>query len=218
MTAILSVVFTQIMHQDIRRYAPRLLGGLAVWQFILRSSLMGCQTFFLGRPYIRAHPLPIAIYPLRNAMVETFHLMVALVVVVFMAAILVRPPFSPIALLSLVPTVVLLFLLAWSLAVMTGFANVHFQDTQHILEIGFQLVFYATPIIYPPEVLIRNNLGWLLEINPVVAFLQLIQAPVMSGTFPPLAAYGKAALMVAIAMSLASLTLNRLQRKLIFHL
>ena len=47
----------------------------------------------------------------------------------------------------------MLFLLAWSLAVLAGFANVYFQDTQHLCEVGFQILFYLTPIMYPEELL-----------------------------------------------------------------
>jgi ABC-2 type transport system permease protein len=45
---------------------------------------------------------------------------------------------------------VLLFLLGWSLAVLSGFANVYFRDTQHLCEVGFQILFYATPIVWMP--------------------------------------------------------------------
>ena len=58
---------------------------------------------------------------------------------------------NPLALLSLVPTFALLFVIGWSLAVCTGVGNVMFQDAQHIIEVVMQIVFYLTPIIYPPR-------------------------------------------------------------------
>ena len=45
------------------------------------------------------------------------------------------------ALLSLVPTFALLFVIGWSLAVCTGLANVMFQDSQHLVEVGMQIMF-----------------------------------------------------------------------------
>ncbi len=53
------------------------------------------------------------------------------------------------ALLSLVPTLVLLFVIGWSLAVCMGVANVMFQDSQHLIEVVMQILFYVTPIMYP---------------------------------------------------------------------
>jgi lipopolysaccharide transport system permease protein len=218
MTAILSLVFSKLMHQDIRYYAPRLLGGLACWQFLLKGTLQGCQCFFRSQAYIRAHPMPAAIYPLRTALGETFHFLVSLAVVLGMARVLQIGPFNPLALLTLLPTLVLLFVLAWSLAVLAGFANVYFQDTQHLLEICFQLWFYATPIIYPPSVLLNNGLGWWLQVNPIVPFLDLIREPILEGRLPAPATFGLATLIVATMVTLAGIMLSRLQRKLIFHL
>ena len=51
----------------------------------------------------------------------------------------------------------LLFVFAWSLAVCTGTLNVLFHDTQHLLEIILQILFYMTPIMYKPEILINGH-------------------------------------------------------------
>ena len=53
--------------------------------------------------------------------------------------------------------------------------NVLFQDTQHLAEIGFQLLFYATPIMYRTEQLGDNTLARLVSRNPMVAWLNLIR-------------------------------------------
>lgn len=218
MTAILTLVFSQLMHQPIRTYAPRLLGCLACWQFLVKVSLLGCQCFFRSQAYIRAHPMPAAIYPLRTALGEMFHFLISLSVVLVMARVLHVGPVNPLAILTLIPTLLMLFVLAWSLAVLAGFANVYFQDTQHLLEIGFQLWFYATPIIYPPAVLVNNGLGWWLQVNPVVPFLDLIREPILEGQVPSLYTFGVATLIIVAMASLASAMLARFQRKLIFHL
>ena len=65
------------------------------------------------------------------------------------------------ALLSLVPTLLLLFVFGWSLAVCMGVANVMFQDTQHLIEVCMQILFYVTPIIYPADMLLGSGqLTW----------------------------------------------------------
>ena len=49
------------------------------------------------------------------------------------------------------PTFVLLFVVGWSLAICMGVANVMFQDSQHLIEVVMQIMFYLTPIMYTPE-------------------------------------------------------------------
>jgi ABC-type polysaccharide/polyol phosphate export permease len=102
--------------------------------------------------------------------------------------------------------------------VLAGFANVRFQDTQHLTEVGFQLLFYATPIIYTSTTLEKHGMRWLLTCNPLVAFLELIREPVLHGQVPPPATFAMAVGFVTLLAASAVLVLVRLQRKLIFYL
>jgi ABC-type polysaccharide/polyol phosphate export permease len=225
MTAILCVVFARIFKPEggIRQYAPLLLAGLACWDFIRNVTLQGCQCFYQGESYIRQYPAPMAIYPLRTALGATFHFLIALLVVLLLSWY--SNGFGHLsALFSLIPAILLLFLFGWSLAVLGGLANVYFQDTQHLCEVGFQILFYATPIIYPARTLRANHLGWVADYNPLVAFLNLIREPLVGpdgngvAQVPSLATFGVAGLAVVVALTTASVALNRLQGRLIFQL
>jgi ABC-type polysaccharide/polyol phosphate export permease len=122
------------------------------------------------------------------------------------------------ALATLVPTIILLFIFAWSAAVLAGVANVYFQDTQHLTEVAFQMLFYATPIIYHADQLQKNNLGWLVNANPLVSLLDLIRQPILDGQIPSLTTYGMAITTVVVTLLAAAWTLSRLQKRLIFYL
>ena len=148
MTVVLCVVFSRLFGMDIRTFAPFLLSGLTLWGFITAVVMQGCQCFFQGESYIRQHPAPLAIYPLRTTLGAGFHFLlgfgIALVFVWWVNGFGNLP-----ALLSLVPTFALLFVIGWSLAICMGVANVMFQDSQHLIEVLMQILFYVTPIIYP---------------------------------------------------------------------
>ena len=219
MTIILTTVFHEFFHQPIKEYALYLITGLATWQYVLNVSLHGCQCFFLGEQYIRQYPAPLAIYPLRTALGGTVHFIMALTVVVFMAAYFNDGFPGPEQFLSLIPSIILLFLLGWSLAVLTGSFNVMFQDTQHLAEVGFQILFYATPIMYRMDQFKSSpRLVQLMSYNPLVAFLDMIRDPLLNNHPPSLATYGTALLTVTILSSAASMMLFRQQKRLIFYL
>src|SRR5438067_1316042 len=129
MTCIMALVFQKILGAKTRDYVPHLLTGLVCWNFIVGCALQGCQCFFLGESYIRQCPLPLAIYPLRTAIGGLFHYAMGLVVVLLVCSVTGSIP-GAVALLSLAPSVLLLFTFCWSLAVLSGSANVFFQDTQ----------------------------------------------------------------------------------------
>jgi ABC-type polysaccharide/polyol phosphate export permease len=219
LTIILCVVFRRLFHRtDVWHYAPYLLAGLACWDYITTATRQGCQCFFQGESYIRQHPAPIAIFPLRTALAETFHFLVGLLVLVILGLYLNGLANLP-ALVSLLPALVLLFALVWSVALLAGFANVYFQDTQHLCDVGFQIVFYATPIIYEPRDLGGGRLSWLVNnCNPLVPFLRLIREPILAGQFPDLSTWSSACVVVLVMGSLAALVCARLQRRLIFQL
>jgi len=217
MTTILSAVFYRVFHQDISDYAPFLLTGLATWSYLINVTSQGCYCFFQGESYIRQYPAPLAIYPLRTALGGTVHFLFALLVVLALAWYFKGFGNLP-SLVSLVPSLLLLFVFVWSTAVLAGIANVHFQDTQHLTEVGFQMLFYATPIMYKAEMLQGSGLGWLVQYNPLVSILQLIRQPILEGTIPSFATFSIAFMTVLVAVLAAGWSLARQQRRLIFYL
>lgn len=218
MTTILCLVFRRIFHRtDIDQYAPMLLAGLVCWEYIMTATKNGCQCFFQGESYIRQYPAPLAIYPLRTALGETFHFLLALLVVVAVRWFFLGFGNLP-ALVSLVPALLLLFLFVWSLALIAGFANVYFQDTQHLSDVGFQILFYATPIIYEMDQVKGGRLGTLISFNPLIPFLDLIRDPVILGHVPEPLTFLRATLTMLVTGALAVFVCHRAQRQLIFHL
>ena len=218
MTVILCLVFKGLWGRKIEEFAPMLLAGLVLWDYISTATKSGCHCFFQGEQYIRQHPAPIAIYPLRTALGETVHFLLALCVVFGLSWFLYGFSNLP-ALLSLVPTLVLLFLFAWSLALIAGFANVYFQDTQHLTDVGFQILFYATPIIYPLEQFSeRPRLTALIRCNPLIPFFDLVREPIVHGAVPGPWTFMQATLTVLALGLFAVFVCHRAQRQLIFHL
>jgi len=221
MTTVLCLVFHKLFHMSVADYAPQLLAGLAVWQYIVNCTLQGCQSFFQGEQYIRQTPMPLAIFPLRTVLAATFHFAIALglvvALVVGLAAAGLREV-NPVAIVHVVPGAFMLFLLCWALAILSGLMTVYFHDTSHLAEVGFQMYFYMTPILYKAALLEQHGLGWLSRYNPVVVFLRLIREPLLEGVAPSAFTYLQAFVIIAGAAALAAVALARLQKKLIFHL
>jgi ABC-type polysaccharide/polyol phosphate export permease len=217
MTVILSTAFCTIFQLDWRDFAPYILAGLAVWNYITSSTLMGCQSFFQNESYIRQCPLPLAIYPLRSVLSNSFHFIISLMMVIAFVGI-IHGLNVPVLILNLVPTLMLLFVVVWSMAVLAGLANVYFQDTQHLAEVGFQILFYMAPLIYPEKVARRPELAWVINLNPFVPFVYLVRDPILYGTTPDAHMYLRAAITAFGLAWLASFAMSRLQKKLIFQL
>ena len=109
-------------------------------------------------------------------------------------------------------------MLSWSVSVLAAFTNVYFPDTFHLAEVGLQILFYATPILYPPAMLQERGLGWLVNLNPPTSIIALLRVPILEGRYPLDATLLVATVTVSCLFAAASCALARLQSKLIFHL
>jgi ABC-type polysaccharide/polyol phosphate export permease len=218
MTAVFATMFTGMLGGgDPARYVPHLIIGMAVWEFLRECLVTGCKSLVAGEAYIRQSPLPYGIYPLRTVLGQAIHSSIALGIALVVTFIY-RPETNPLGILYAIPGILLMFFSAWSVATIFSFLNVYFQDTSHLLEVGAQLVFFLSPIMILPELLASRGLQWLMDINPVAMFLELIRTPIMNGVAPPplllLSAVGFTAILGALAVG----TTAWLQKRVIFHL
>ena len=61
-----------------------------------------------------------------------------------------------------------------------------------------------------------RGLGWLLYLNPVVPFLELLRAPIVEGQLPSPLTYANAGIIVVLFTAVAAELLRREERRLIF--
>ena len=85
---------------------------------------------------------------------------------------------SPLMLLA-VPILLLLALFGFGVGLLFGLANVYYRDVGYLVGIGLNLLFYATPIIYPFEI-VPEKVGpfpaqTLITLNPLTQFVGAIR-------------------------------------------
>lgn len=218
MTIILCGVFSGLFHLELSFFAPFLLSGLALWQFFSACALTGCQCFFLNAAYIRQFPAPMAIYPLRVILGAGFHASLSLLIALAATCYFLRVP-SLLPLLSLIPSLLLILLFGWAIAVLFGLMNLAFRDTQHLAEVGLQGLYFLTPILYPLEQFAsRVRFVTLLRMNPLTSLLDLIRQPLLYDAVPSVGTIQASLIMVFATCGIAALLLARQERRIIFQL
>lgn len=225
MTAVFTVVFSQLFGDgNPIGYATFALSGLAVWNFMRDSATLGSRAFLTNESYIRQKPLPYTVYTLRTVMGHLIHACLALVVVVGLLVVWKGDPGVFVGLLLALPGVALVLLAAWAVATIGAFVTAFFHDTSHLLEVGMQIGFFLTPVMYRRSLLDDRGLAWLVDINPANLYLAVIRDPLLSG-IPTAAglnnlayAYLSAAVCTAALVGLAAAVVAWLHKKVIFHL
>jgi len=216
MTVVLSTMFTAAFNLSLETYAPFLFLGIALWQFLVQSMTVGCGAFKLGAAYIRQQPVPLAIFPLRTVLGTGIHTGLAFLVAILVTWYFVGLPSFLVA-LSVVPGVVILLLVGLALATLLGILHTHYPDTQHLLEIALQALFYLTPVMYDTKTFSgRSQLTWLITWNPFTAVLELVRRPLLTGQYPEPLHLAQAGVFLAVISLLAWVCLRHFERDLVY--
>lgn len=216
MTLVLCMVFQQFMNVTPGSYVPHLLTGMVLWNFItgctLRLPVLLSERGVHPAVSAAVGGVPIA-YRTRRAVPlvdgngrHGGHGRDSLR----------TQPAGRHALAG--ASLVLLFLFGWSMTVLSSTANVFFQDTQHLGEVLFQILFYLTPIIYRLEDFKDKPFAWVFWFNPFIPFLSLIREPLLHHAVPAPAVWLPAVGITVVTTAAAGWVLSRMQNKLIFHL
>lgn len=172
--AIMFVVFVHFLRfgEGIDHFAVSLLLGIVLWTFFTEATGQGMQAIVSRGDLIRKINFPkyiIVISGTISALINlTFNL---LVVFVFMLIDGVDFKWSAL----LFPLNVLeLYVFAVAVAFFLSAAYVKFRDIAHIWEVLLQGVFYATPILYPLQMVMVFSVvaAQVLMLSPIAVILQ----------------------------------------------
>jgi ABC-type polysaccharide/polyol phosphate export permease len=221
-----AIAFSQILRIDIRTYALYLLSGLILWHFFSNAIDQSSRTLISNEGLIRVVPTPKFVFPLSDVIVSLVHSGFAL-----LAFFVLVPVFggSFHRQLVLLPAgILLLAMFTFGLALVTMTLMTMFRDFAHIIGVLMTAWYFASPIIYPPDLISRFR--FLLQGNPLSYYLEFFHdalSPMRALTDAPgtLEAVWPSGMtwIVATACSVSSLaigywTYKRFEDEYIFHL
>jgi ABC-2 type transport system permease protein len=163
---VLLFVFTQIFRigSQVENYPVLLLFNIVLIGFFQESTSQAVASVVNQEGIVRKTQFPRLVIPMAIVLTGLFNLAVNMVaVLVFMLAFGVDPVWTWL----LFPLVVaLLFLLTSSLAMLLSSLYVRFRDTEIIWAVISTALFYATPVLYPFEI-VPEQYRELLAANPL---------------------------------------------------
>ena len=214
--AALGTVYGTLLGQDMRTFLPFLAVGLVLWGFITASVVEGSQAFVASEGYIKQIGLPIQVYVFRFfvsiAIAAAMSLSSYVVVVVLYAV--------PIGwgILWSIPGLILLGATGFWLVLIFAHLTARFRDTAHLAATALQILFFVTPVIWPPEMLKGRPLQWVVDANPFYHLLEVVRRPLLFSESATTANY-LVGLGVVIGLGLvASLVAQLYSRRIVYLL
>ncbi len=147
-----------------------LLSALLPWTLFQTSLFFATPLFTLNGSLIKKVPFPAYVLPMATIGNNTIHFVLSLPVLAVFLLLTGRTP--GIEWLIGVP-----FLLLIQLVLMTGCVlllspvDVYFRDLEHLIEVVLNLLFYATPILYPLTK-VPAPYHDLLKLNPLTPLIE----------------------------------------------
>ena len=180
----------------IRVFALWLLCGLLVWTLISNGMNGGIASLVGNANLIKKVYFP------REALVVSAVLALVVTLLIELGVLAVALALFGNVVVLWLPVLLLLLVLVTTftlgLALMLSVANVYFRDMQYFVAIFLQLWFYATPIIYPIE-LVEQQRGTeilgvsiltLYNLNPAVTFVEAFRDVLYDLQWPSLDRWG----------------------------
>jgi ABC-2 type transport system permease protein len=200
---VLLFVFTQVFKvgAELHNYPVLLLLGIVLFTLFQEATQNSVTAVAAQEGIVRKTQFPRLVIPLATVLTAIFNFCLNLVVVfIFILAWGVDPTWTWL----LFPfAVAALFVFTSAVSMMLSVLYVRFRDVAIIWVVLSQVLFYATPVLYPIEKLENAQLEHLLMINPLAVIFEQIRVWILAEPGAPSAAAvvgGKAGLLPALAV------------------
>jgi lipopolysaccharide transport system permease protein len=193
---VLLFVFGTVLRVDIENYSAYLFTGLIAYGWFQTSVNFATLSVVGNRELVRRPGVPIAILPIVTVAANLVHFLLSLPI---LFALLLYSGVTLSAAIAAMPLLIAIeFVLILGFAYPVATINVWFRDTQHVLRIGLQMLFYLTPIFYETST-VPENLRWFYNLNPLSHLVDAYRAVLLRGHLP---AAGSLLYLTAVSVAL----------------
>ncbi len=203
---VLLFVFTKVFKvgSELPNYPVLLLLGIVLFTLFQEATQNAVTSVVQQEAVVRKTQFPRLVIPLSTVLTSSFNFCLNLIIVfVFILAWGVDPTWTwllfPVA-------VAALFVLTCAVSAMLSVLYVRFRDVAIIWVVLAQVLFYATPVLYPIELLEDPKIERVLMFNPIAVIFEQVRVWVLAEPNAPTAAEaagGKVYLLPALAIFVA---------------
>jgi len=173
----LGAIYSSIMGQDLKTFLPFLTIGLIIWNYLNASIVEGANAFVLSEGYIKQIGLPLYVYVFRSFVRITATTILTLPAYFIVAA--VCTVYFQWGVLWALFGILLLGIVSFLMIAILAFVNARVRDTAYIASMGLQVMFFVTPIIWPPDALRFDRMRWVIDFNPFYHLLEVVRHPLL---------------------------------------
>lgn len=206
-----TIVFSFILKNNIERYYLYLFVALIPWIFFSSSITVGSASIVAQKDLIKKIYFPRMVIPI-SYVTSSFVNMLLCFIVIFAVIIVSGAGINFLALLTLPVIMLVEYILALGMAMLTSAITVYFRDLEHILGIVTMAWMYMTPIMYDKSI-VPENLMPIFNLNPMTHVIECYRAVLYEKKIPDLTTLLSAAGLGILILIVGILVFNKLQKR-----
>ena len=205
-----TIVFSFILKTTIERYYLYLFVALIPWIFFSSAITVGAASVVAQKDLVKKIYFPRMVIPI-SYVTSCFVNMLLCFIVVFAVVVCTGVGVNFIALLTLPVIMIVEYILALGMALLTSAVTVYFRDLEHILGIISMAWMYMTPVMYDKSI-VPDRLLPVFNLNPMTHVIECYRAVLYSKEVPDLTSLLSALSLGVLFLLIGCLVFNKLQR------
>lgn len=213
--AVLAAVFSHIVNKAVNDYTLYLFSGLLAWNFFSTTVQTSSKALLENENFIKKIYLPKIIFPLSKLCmrgIEFFFSLIALTLIGFVIGLKVK---ATVVLLPI--AIILLCVFTLGISLIVAVATVYFRDVEYLVTVFMQLLYFATPVMYPVSML-PEHYRFVLSLNPFYSQIQVFHALIYDGVLPSAQVWSTAFGVSAVSLIAGLFVLLRCEDELVFRM
>lgn len=178
---VLTVVFSQGFRVNIYHYPVYILIGITLWDFFRRSTTKMMDEIIASESLARRIYVPRTVFSFASLL--TYLISWAIAMIPLFGIMLVLHHSFSWAMLTLPLGLFIVALFALGMGMMVSTFAAFFHDISLMYQVILMTWMYATPIIYPLEI-VPERFQTLIRLNPMTPMVFLVRDPIYSGKLP----------------------------------
>ena len=205
-----TLVFSTIMRNGIVKFYLFLFVALVPWLFFSSAITTGATCIISSKDLVKKIYFPREVLPIAYV-TSSFVNMLFSFVIIFLAILFSGIGFNFIAILYLPIIMIVEYILALGIAMLTSALTVYFRDLEHILGIVTMAWMYLTPILYSVDMIPENFLP-VFYLNPLTPIIIGYRDILYYKNIPHIGTLAHGLVLGIIILIIGWISFNRLQR------
>lgn len=214
--AVYTMVFSVIMRAGIEDYYLFLFVALVPWIFFSTSLSGGASCIWAQQDMVKKIYFPREVLPISYVTSQFVNMLLSFIVI-FAVLICSGHSLNFIAILYLPIIMIVEFILALGVAMLTSAITVYFRDMEYILGIVAMAWQFLTPVMYAID-MAPEKVRFVFRLNPMTPVIEAYREILYYGRIPQLNTLFSAVIIGIVVLVIGWLTFHQLQRHFVEEL